>query len=122
MSSRPARAGVSAAGADGRVTLAQARSGAGEAWELTGRIEPVAGCATEPAAGYRLSLVARPVRSGSEAQAVRVTPSAVYPTWDAAREALEGLARRVAAMLAEDGAGGAAMGKDDEGEAGPGGR
>jgi hypothetical protein len=85
------------AAAEGAIRLGRARGADGRRWELIGRIEPVAGCAADAPGGYRLSLVARPMAAGSEAETVRVTATTVHPTWPAAREALRALAAAVAA-------------------------
>ena len=87
------------AGRDGTVRLVSAPDSSDRVWDLTGRIEPLPGCAADVPAGYRLSLVARPRVSGEEGEALRITPSTVYPTWQKAEEALARLAREVGSGL-----------------------
>lgn len=80
---------------DGTVRLVPAPDASGRVWDLTGRIEPLPGCAADVPAGYRLSLVARPRMSGREGDALRITPSTVYATWREAETALARLAREI---------------------------
>ena len=82
---------------EGSLRLALANGRDGQRWELVGRVEPVQGCAADVIPGYRLSLLARRLGPGEDAEVVRVSPTRVYPGWEEAAQALRLLAAEVAA-------------------------